>query len=159
MSTIKQIEANRLNAQKSTGPRTAEGKSAARLNALKHGLFAQDPIIPGEDPAHFEALRTSYYDRFQPAAPEEHTLLAAIIRNAWLLERYSNVDTDVWRRAMHYNKAIENLLAASYSWMNKSFGGIQRRLDAAERNFGRDLEFLIKLQTARKKALPAPERT
>ena len=59
MSTLKQIEANRLNAKKSTGPRTAEGKAAVRLNALKHGLFALDPIIEGEKPAHFDALRAS----------------------------------------------------------------------------------------------------
>src|SRR6266478_5120188 len=107
-------QAKGLNAKKSTGPRTPEGKSAPRLNALKHGLFATDPVIPGEDPAHFEALRTSHYERFQPAEPEEHTLLAAIIRNAWLLERYSKVDTDVWHRSIRYNKTDQNLLAASY---------------------------------------------
>ena len=72
MATLKQITANRENAQKSTGPRTEEGKSITRLNALQHGLFATDPVIPGEDPAHFEALRASHYDRFHPAAPEEH---------------------------------------------------------------------------------------
>ena len=57
MSTLKQIEAN-------------------RLNALKHGLFALDPIIEGEKPAHFEALRTSHYERFNPATPEEHVLIS-----------------------------------------------------------------------------------
>ena len=43
MATAKQIEANRLNALKSTGPRTVEGKSASRLNAVTHGLAA---ILP-----------------------------------------------------------------------------------------------------------------
>src|SRR5438045_2007025 len=80
MSTLKQIEANRLNAAKSTGPRTEAGTSTVRLNALKHGLYAADPVIPGEDPAHLEALHTSHYDRFQPATPEEHVLLAALVR-------------------------------------------------------------------------------
>src|SRR6267378_2709880 len=100
MSTLKQIEANRLNAKKSTGPRTAQGKSASRLNALKHGLFATDPIIPGEDPAHLEALRAGHYDQFQPATPHEHVLLAAMVRDAWTLERYSNVETSLWTRSM-----------------------------------------------------------
>jgi hypothetical protein len=50
MATPAQIAANRANAQKSTGPRTAEGKAASRLNALKHGLDAESLIIPGEDP-------------------------------------------------------------------------------------------------------------
>src|SRR2546423_7257284 len=96
MASIKQIEANRLNAKQSTGPRTPEGKSVARLDALKHGLFATDPIIPGEDPAHFEALRTSHYDRFQPATPEEQVLLATMVRDAWTLERCSNSETAMW---------------------------------------------------------------
>jgi hypothetical protein len=38
MATVKQIEANRKNATRSTGPRTAVGKSKSSLNALRHGL-------------------------------------------------------------------------------------------------------------------------
>ena len=56
MATPAQITANRANAQKSTGPRSAEGKSASRFNALKHGIDAASIVIPGEDPAEYEAL-------------------------------------------------------------------------------------------------------
>ena len=42
MSTDKQIVANQLNAKKSTGPKTPEGRAAVRLNGLKHGLTARD---------------------------------------------------------------------------------------------------------------------
>jgi hypothetical protein len=48
MATEAQIKANQQNAQKSTGPRTAEGKAAVSRNAVKHGLFASDPVILGE---------------------------------------------------------------------------------------------------------------
>src|SRR5882762_8424841 len=98
MSTINQTEANRLNAQKSTGPRTPEGKSVTRLNALKHspqasdGLFATDPVIPGEDPALFDALRDGLYRDFQPSNTDEHILVAAMARDAWLLERCANAE-------------------------------------------------------------------
>ena len=51
MASIRQIEANRFNAKKSTGPRTAEGKSRSRMNALKSGIDAQAETIPTEDPA------------------------------------------------------------------------------------------------------------
>ena len=57
MTSPKQIEANRRNAKKSSGPRTAGGKSIAKLNASKHGLLAEQVVIPGEDFEEFEALR------------------------------------------------------------------------------------------------------
>src|SRR5712692_6135579 len=157
MSTLKQIEANRLNAQKSTGPRTTEGKSAVRLNALKHGLFALDPIIPAEDPANFEALRTTHYDRFQPAPPEEHVLLATMVRDAWSLERFSNAETGMWAYSMERNKNDSNPLARSQMHLDRSLSQVQRRVDSAQRNYRRNLELLIKLQAIRKKAEPAPQ--
>src|SRR5262249_15620082 len=46
MTTSRQIEANRLNALKSTGPKTALGKSKAARNALRHGLFALPAVVP-----------------------------------------------------------------------------------------------------------------
>jgi hypothetical protein len=58
MATLAQITANRANAQRSTGPRSAEGKSASRFNALKHGIDAASVIIPGEDPAVYDSLAT-----------------------------------------------------------------------------------------------------
>ena len=52
MATIQQIEANRLNAQKSTGPRSVEGKAVSCFNATKTGIDAKSQIIRGEDPAN-----------------------------------------------------------------------------------------------------------
>ena len=50
MATQAQVAANRLNARKSTGPRTAEGKTKAAQNAVKHGFRAARDVIVGEDP-------------------------------------------------------------------------------------------------------------
>jgi len=80
MATDKQIEANRLNALQSTGPSTPEGKTVAARNAFKHGIFAEAPIIIGEDRTAFEALRDDYLDRFQPAGPDEEALVANLIK-------------------------------------------------------------------------------
>jgi len=56
MPTEKQIAANRLNAQKSTGPKTDAGKLTTRLNSLKHGLAAQLTVLPFESQAEYDAL-------------------------------------------------------------------------------------------------------
>ena len=69
MATPAQITANRANAQKSTGPRSAEGKSASRFNALKHGIDAASIVIPGEDPADYDALVAQYQREYQPGPP------------------------------------------------------------------------------------------
>ena len=56
MATEKQTAANRENAQKSTGPRTAEGKARSSQNALKTGIDAQSEIIRGESREKLETL-------------------------------------------------------------------------------------------------------
>src|SRR6266404_1403370 len=96
MTSQKQIDANRRNSLKSTGPRTAAGKAAVSTNALKHGIFAESPTIVGENSDAFAALKAAFLHQFQPANPDEEILVANITRNAWLLERFSNVEVMVW---------------------------------------------------------------
>ena len=71
MASPAQIAANRANSQKSTGPRSVEGKSASRLNALKHGIDAVSIVIPGEDPAAYAALADDYLRDLRPQSPTE----------------------------------------------------------------------------------------
>ena len=54
MATTVQTKANQQNAQKSTGPKTAEGKNVVSQNAVKHGIFAAEAVITGENPADYE---------------------------------------------------------------------------------------------------------
>jgi hypothetical protein len=63
MATLAQITANRLNAQKSTGPRSAEGKAVSRFNALKHAASAKSVVIPGEDESALAELAAAYRDQ------------------------------------------------------------------------------------------------
>jgi len=79
MATQKQIEANRLNARKSTGPRTTAGKSVSRMNALKTGIDANSQVIRGEDPSALQLLTAEYYDRYQPSTPEQRALVDTLI--------------------------------------------------------------------------------
>jgi len=50
MASQQQIEANRQNAQKSTGPKTEEGKAAVRLNSVKPGLTASTIVLSAKTP-------------------------------------------------------------------------------------------------------------
>ena len=84
MSTLKQIQANRQNAQKSTVPRSVEGKAASRFNALESGIDAKSQVLPDEDPDQLEALLTEYRERFSTAAPERRLFVDTLVNSEWL---------------------------------------------------------------------------
>jgi hypothetical protein len=87
MATAAQIEANRANARKSTGPRTPEGKERASRNAVKHGLLAREAVIPGEDPEEFEAYRQWMLAELDPTGPMEEILAGRVVGLSWRLRR------------------------------------------------------------------------
>jgi hypothetical protein len=87
MASERQKLANRLNARRSTGPRTNEGKALARMNALKHGLTAQKVLMPGEIVEAFEALREALYDEHDPKTTTECELVELIASLFWRLRR------------------------------------------------------------------------
>jgi hypothetical protein len=86
MSTQKQINANRKNAQKSTGPKTEEGKAAVSQNAVKHGLFS-DSLIRGENPDVYEAFHDEMLADLAPAGAVETMLAERVISLWWRLRR------------------------------------------------------------------------
>ena len=96
MATPKQEAANRRNARKSTGPKSAEGKNAVRLNALSHGLRSEAHILPGESRDDFEQLEEQFFAEFQPQGPLETFLLGQMITCAWRLRRAARVETGLF---------------------------------------------------------------
>src|SRR5215813_8629973 len=97
MSSLRQIEANRLNAQRSTGPVTEEGKKRSRRNAVRHGLTAEtviDALEDAEDYAAFEMAVTTDYDA-QSAVEREMVLrLASLL---WRLRRATAIETGLFK--------------------------------------------------------------
>jgi hypothetical protein len=87
MASAAQIEANRLNARKSTGPRTPEGKERASRNALKHGLLAREAVIQGEDPQEYELHRDEMLGELAPIGPVETMLAERVVGLSWRLLR------------------------------------------------------------------------
>jgi hypothetical protein len=86
MATQKQIKANRQNAKKSTGPKTAEGKAAVSQNAVKHGLFT-DSLIRGENPADYVVFHNEMLADLAPVGAVETMLAERVISLWWRLRR------------------------------------------------------------------------
>src|ERR1035437_3605136 len=100
MATPAQITANRANAQRSTGPRSVEGKSVSRFNALKHGMDAASIVIPGEDPADYEALADHYLQEFRPQSASELFHVDTMLRADWQKRRLQSVEADLHRAVL-----------------------------------------------------------
>jgi hypothetical protein len=89
--SVKQLEANRQNGKKSTGPRTPEGKQRSRLNALKHGILAKAVVIEGdpgrEKRGEFDHLLTEFWQHYTPQGPVEEMLVERMATLKWRLAR------------------------------------------------------------------------
>jgi len=96
MATEAQILANRLNAGKSTGPRTAEGKEIVSQNAVKHGLLARRAVIVGEDPWEFEFHRDRMLAELAPAGAMESMLAERVVSLSWRLRRAERVQNEAF---------------------------------------------------------------
>jgi len=96
VTSWRQWQANRLNALKSTGPRTEEGKHASRRNALRHGLTAEtviDGLEDSEDYRGFEAAIIADYDAETAVERELVLRLASLL---WRLRRIVAIETDLF---------------------------------------------------------------
>ena len=156
MPSLQQIEANRQNAQRSTGPRSVEGKAASRFNALKTGIDAQSLVVRGEDAAALEALTAEYYAHLQPVGPQESAWVDILIRDDWFLRRLAQADAQIFEYEMQtaYNLHKDCALGQAFAARSSTFSRLQRRIDATERSYQRASKELAALQ---KKRLSQPE--
>jgi len=104
MSTEKQVKANRQNAQKSTGPKSDQGKAAVSQNAVKHGLFAES-VIKGENPADYEVFHDKMLAELAPVGLVEAVLADRIASLWWRLKRAERMQ----------NQAIDVMIARDES--------------------------------------------
>jgi hypothetical protein len=93
MATANQIAANRTNAQRSTGPKTATGKAVAARNARKHGLFAKEVLAMGESAARFAELSQRVREALAPEGELEDALCARIVGCLWRLRRIVRLES------------------------------------------------------------------
>lgn len=93
MATLKQVEANRKNAQKSTGPVTEQGKAVVAKNAIRHGILSTHVFIEEEERDVYEEFRTDMLRSLAPRGDFENFLADRAISAAWRLRRIVHIET------------------------------------------------------------------
>ncbi len=96
MASQAQIDANRRNARKSTGPRTPEGKDRSSRNGVLHGLTAEKHFLSGEDPADFEALLARFRADWKPVTVTEESLVERMAAAHWRVRRFAAMEAGLF---------------------------------------------------------------
>ena len=106
MSSQARIDANRRNAQKSTGPRTPEGKARSSQNALRHGLasISHHSFLAAEDRTAFERMLAGYVRIYQPAHADEVDLLTDAVFCKWRQQRAWSAEAQLIEMAVALNQ-------------------------------------------------------
>src|SRR5262245_24124145 len=96
MTSFRQIEANRRNALKSTGPTTEEGKRRSRRNALRHGLTAETVIGALEDAEDYQAFEATIVADYDAQSAVERELVLRLASLLWRLRRATTIETGLF---------------------------------------------------------------
>jgi hypothetical protein len=130
MATLKQFEANRRNSQKSTGPKTPEGKAAVSMNALRHGLRARTVVLPGEDPTEFHQLCNDLESEWIPQSRTEQFYVEQMAVSQWKLTRMEVVEVNIFKDtdAKSQLSMLDRLWQAECR-LERSYARAQRELE------------------------------
>ncbi len=169
MATEEQVRANRENAQKSTGPRTPEGKARSSLNALTHGLTSEDSLVFGEDREEFVAFCAAWMAELAPVGVKEEALADRIAGSAWKLKRVGRAERRyTWLYFIdHHSKRINldeldayhrlvvsDNMTADILGKERFFANLDRHEAHIEREFYRAMDRLDKFQAERTEERP-----
>ena len=140
MATERQMEANKLNSQKSTGPKTAEGKAKSSANRLSWGFASNTIIIPGEDPDEFRGLVEDFLAEHQPICVTEQVLVEKMAQQQWLSLRALRLQGEAF---------IYQACADTGFSVPKDLGLLIRYQTSADRAFHRAHNELVKAKKQR----------
>src|SRR6266851_3789863 len=145
MATLKQFEANRRNALKSTGPKTPEGKAAVSMNSLRHGLRARTVVLPGENREEFNQLCNDLEVEWHPQSRTEQFYVEQMAVSQWKLTRMEVGEAAIFQDVEGSTSKLAHLdrLWQSEARMERSYSRAQRELE--------------RLQTSRPRVEPASD--
>ena len=145
MASRKQIQANRLNAQKSTGPQSPEGKQRVAQNRTKHGLAGEHVVLPGEDQSAFDDLLATLHSNWDPHSETETFLVDTMAFNQWRLIRIGR---------MEHASLLRKHQAQGEVRLTMEVEDLSRYEGRASRAYYRAANMLMKLQAVRQKQQP-----
>jgi hypothetical protein len=142
VTSLKQIEANRRNALKSTGPSTPEGKERSRCNAIRHGLTAETVIGSLEDADDYEAFEAAVIADYDAETAVQRELVLRLASVLWRLRRSTVIETALFdamaadrQSPVSSNPAIRRVIAISSAKTNRASSGANYSGDNAVAEF------------------------
>jgi hypothetical protein len=109
MISDKQLEANRRNAQHSTGPKTEEGRNRSSMNALRHGLTGQVTAMTEEDRTAHDKFSKALIQDLDPRGAMEIQLALRIATDSWRLNRISAIEDNLFANGLYEHGGQANL--------------------------------------------------
>jgi hypothetical protein len=162
MATERQIQANRANAKRSTGPVTEAGKQASSQNARRHGQLSSCVVLKAESTPLFDELMDSLLAEFQPQTANETALVETMAVSRWKLSRnwimhtaLLEVETVKQDPSAGNEPVLTALAFKSLADSSHSLHLLHRYEVSLDRQYSRALNNLLKVRAARNAAVPA----
>ena len=153
MVSEKQLAANRRNAEKSTGPKSAEGKSNSSRNNLRHGLTGHISLLPAEDREAHDAFCNELTESLTPETPMERQLANSIAEDSWRLNRARAIENNMFALGhQHERREAQIALADAQTFQTQAaaFNLLSLYEQRINRNLQRNMKLLGELQAERK---------
>jgi hypothetical protein len=156
MATERQIQANRANAKRSTGPVTEKGKQASSQNALRHGQLSSCVVLKAEAAPFFDDLMDSLIEEFQPRTANETALIETMAVARWKLYRNWTLHTALLElETVKQDHSVGNapvITALAFKSLADSSHSLQllhRYETSLDRQYSRALNNLLKVRATR----------
>src|SRR5215210_9346441 len=122
MTSFKQIEPNRRNARRSTGPVTEDGKLHSRRNAVRHGLTAETVIVALEDADDYQAFQAAIIADYDAQSAVERELVLRLASLLWRIRRATTMETGLFDIQAKHLLEFRRRRDAQQSSIHRLFG-------------------------------------
>jgi hypothetical protein len=162
MSTSSQarVDANRQNAQSSTGPRTEAGKQKSSLNSVRHGLTGQTIILPADQVEAYQQFTEGFLKELAPVGVHEAALVHSIMSSRWRMHQISAMESAIYALGFREHgakfadetpeMAAAMARAITYQHQRQDIERLRRYESQMNRQANKDMQLLTTLQTTRK---------